>query len=929
MKSLLHWSLISSAVAFPLSLSFSTFAAVVEINLGSDNSFSGPGTYTPPAATSNADGTVYTFIGDVSIASAGSPTALTTACFKESTGNLIFQGNGYQFLLQTIDAGANCAIINEAANKLLSLSGFSYLSVIQATHATTGTGAVKSSGALSLKSNHSCYFSQNFSTTNGGALQGTSIDLSLTPNLTFQKNSATQKGGALYSTGAITINNTFNSIQFTENTAGNNGGAIYTEASSFISNNHAISFVNNTTTAASATGGAIYCVGTAAPKPTLTLSGNNELSFIGNSAITRGGAIYTDNLVLSSGGPTLFKNNSVKDTTPVGGAIAIADSGSLSLSADSGDITFEGNTIIKGTTPNFTTTRNAINIGNTNAKIVQLRASQGNTIYFYDPITTSLTTALTDVLNVNGPNVTGNPPYQGTIVFSGEKLTETEAAVADNLKSTIQQPIILAGGQLSLKSGVTLAAKSFTQSPGSILLMDADTTLETTEAITVNNLVLNVGFLKETKKATLKTTTASQAITLSGAISLTDPSNTVYEDISWNNPQIFSCLTLTAAATTDIHITDLAPNPVEKNPIHWGYQGNWTLSWQEDTANKSKSATLTWTKTGYNPNPERRGTLVPNTLWGSFVDVRAIQQLIATKVRQINETRGIWCEGISNFFHKDKTKINKGFRHISAGYVVGATTTLASDDLITAAFCQLFGKDRDHFINKNRAHAYAGSIHLQHLATFSSPHGFLLRYLPGSEGKQPVLFDAQVSYIYTKNNMKTHYTQSPKGESSWYNDGCALELTSSLPQTSLQRQGLFHGYSPFIKLEVSYIHQDSFQERNTTLLRSFDSADLVNISIPIGITFERFSRNERTSYEATFIYVPDVYRKNPECTSALIINNTSWKTTGTNLSRQAAIGRAGIFYAFTPNLEIISNLSMELRGSSRSYNVDLGGSFSF
>ncbi|SPN73582.1 Polymorphic membrane protein F,chlamydial polymorphic outer membrane protein repeat,Autotransporter beta-domain [Chlamydia serpentis] len=929
MKSSLHWFLISSSLAFPLVVSCSTFAAAVEINLGPENSFSGTGTYTPPASTSNADGTVYNFTGNVSIMGAGSPTALTTSCFKENTGNLSFQGNGYQFLIKNMDAGANNAVNNTAAGKTLSLSGFSYLAFIQATNSTLGKGAIKSTGPLSLQSNHSCYFSNNLSDDNGGSLQGSSINLSLNPSLTFQNNTAKGKGGALYSTGALTINNTFNSIQFAQNTAATNGGAIYTEASSFISNNHAVIFAKNSVTGASATGGAIYCSNTATPKPTLTLTDNGNLSFIENSAISSGGAIYTDNLILSSGGPTLFKNNSATATSPLGGAIAIADSGSLSLSADQGDITFEGNTTVKGSSPNQTVTRNAINIGNTNAKIVQLRASQGNAIYFYDPITTSLTAALSEVLNINGPDLIGNPAYQGTIVFSGEKLSDTEAAVPDNLKSTIQQPLNLTGGQLALKAGVTLTAKSFSQASGSTLLMDAGTTLETAEAITVNNLVLNVDSLKETKKATLKTTTASQAITLSGAISLVDSSGDVYEDISWNSPQNFSCLTLTGNTLADVNTTGLASDPIEKNPSHWGYQGNWTLSWQDDAVNQSKVGTLTWTKTGYNPNPERRGTLLPNTLWGSFVDVRSLQNLITIKVRRSYETRGIWCEGISNFLHKDSTKIKKGFRHISAGYVIGATTNLLSDNLITAAFCQLFAKDRDYFINKNRAHAYIGSIHLQHLATLSSPHWFLFRYLPGSEDKQPVLCDGQITYIYTKNNMKTHYTQSPTGQMSWYNDGCALELSASLPHTLMSQKGLFHAYSPFIKLEAAYIHQDSCQERDATFARSFDSSNLINISIPIGITFERLSRNERASYEATFIYVPDIYRNNPDCTTALIINNTSWKTTATNLSRQAAIGRAGILYTFSPYLEVTSNLSMEFRGSSRNYNVDVGGNFSF
>ncbi|EPJ23902.1 polymorphic outer membrane protein, partial [Chlamydia psittaci 03DC29] len=107
-----------------------------------------------------------------------------------------------------------------------------------------------------------------------------------------------------------------------------------------------------------------------------TFEGNSGLTFSGNSSSKNGGAIYAKNLKIVSGGPTLFTDNTAQEA---GGAIAIADGGTLSLTAESGDIIFKGN---KGKDD----APNAINIGST-AKITDLRASQGSSIIFYDPIT--------------------------------------------------------------------------------------------------------------------------------------------------------------------------------------------------------------------------------------------------------------------------------------------------------------------------------------------------------------------------------------------------------------------------------------------------------------------------------------------------------------------------------------------------------------
>ncbi|EPP30627.1 polymorphic outer membrane protein, partial [Chlamydia psittaci 84-8471/1] len=79
-----------------------------------------------------------------------------------------------------------------------------------------------------------------------------------------------------------------------------------------------------------------------------------------NTSSSKGGAIYTDKLILTSGGPTLFINNKVTHAAPKGGAIGIGSNGECSLTAEHGDITFENNLI--ATQNNATIKRNAINI---------------------------------------------------------------------------------------------------------------------------------------------------------------------------------------------------------------------------------------------------------------------------------------------------------------------------------------------------------------------------------------------------------------------------------------------------------------------------------------------------------------------------------------------------------------------------------------
>ncbi|WP_262405945.1 chemotaxis protein [Chlamydia abortus] len=266
-------------------------------------------------------------------------------------------------------------------------------------------------------------------------------------------------------------------------------GAIKSGGNNTIKDNSSLVFHKNCSTTE---GGAIQCKSTDSAAE-LKLENNKNLVFSENSSTSSGGAIYADKLTIVSGGPTLFSNNSVSHASgPKGGAISIKDSGGeCSLTANLGDIIFDGNKTIK--TGDSTVTRNSIDLGS-GGKFTKLNAKEGFGIFFYDPISNTGGSTEIELNKAEEGPIT----YTGKIVFSGEKLSDEEKKVAGNLQSYFKQPLKIGSGSLVLKDGVTLEAKKVTQTAGSVV-MDLGTTLQTPssdgDTITLTNLDINIASL--------------------------------------------------------------------------------------------------------------------------------------------------------------------------------------------------------------------------------------------------------------------------------------------------------------------------------------------------------------------------------------------------------------------------------------------------
>lgn len=888
MKCSLPWQLFSSAIFF----SISSFSLLAETPLGAMDNYNGHIATEDfePKKTNNANGTTYFCIGDLSIVQAGGEgNVLPSACFQEEAGNLTFHGNGFSMSFGAIDVNPTfpSAINVSGTNKALTIQGFSHLSF---SSATKGKGAINSTGTFLLTNNDVVNFSYNTSTVTGGAA---------------------------FSTGNCTI-----------------------------SNNGIVCFSNNKASGNNSDGAAIWCAAT--NQTTLSIQGNSEVSFINNSTTGSGGAIYAKKLSLttSKGKGMLFANNSVVNnaTTKSGGAIAIAESGSLNLTADGSDIVFDGNKVIRS----GQATRNAIHM-DSNAKYIALRATKDNAIFFYDPVTGTAT--VNSILNLNHPDTNSPQKYTGAIVFSGEKLSKNEANNADNLKSMFKQQLTLSAGTLVLKDGVTLQARTFTQTAGSQVILNAGTTLETYEhQINLNGLAVNLASydLREDNTAKLKTTnTNAKSITISNPIVLLDENGMFYENHNLIEPQSLKLLHLSTAQNKTVIYLQKLPTSPNVAP-HYGHQGTWKLSFSTASSSggrRSQEIIAAWEKTGYIPHPERRGNLVPNSLWGVYVDIHSIQEVMKRSTATLNERGGIWASAIGNFFHRDNVTdssgIQQGFRHLSRGYVVGIRSPTIANTILNLAFCNLFGRDKDRIITKNHITSYAGSLNFQHEGkmdyfTYLFPERFLKGLVPkklpiaaslNSLGSRDFSLHALVTYCHNNNDMKTTYTKLtlPEVPAAWRNHGVGMEMGGKVV-FPVQRSPFATSCSPFVKVQLTYAYQENFKESGNEA-RSFESSELYNFGIPVGMQLE--NTRGRSSFSLSLAYVPDVIRHDPKCLTTLIMTGDSWKIFGAHLARHALLVRLRNHYILTRSLEMFCQGNFEFRGSSKNYNVNLGSTLHF
>lgn len=860
---------------------------------------------------------------------------------------------------------------------------------------SSGDGAGMCCSHLTLASTEkTCTFEYNRAMGNGGAIaigSGLTVIGNKAP-VVFSLNCA-ELGGAIYAredipfeavaaatgggggTGAAAGGQAnvigFSDVLFSQNASllfsGNNaksGGAIYVYGNATFDSINSVVFKNNAASPeldSKGLGGAIYSTENTANNTQNGAQGNNADTYSGVSFSNIGSLVFEKNFAADCGGAISAKKLSITNCGPVlfagnvaykkGGAICIQDGGSLTLSADYGDIIFSGN-FVKSSEGNPQPPKgNAISLGK-NATI-SLSAAEGRRIVFLDPIvgTNPENTVAaagggtggddSNILKMNQLNERSRGlSYTGDVVFaSGE--------------SSIYQDIELTSGRLILENGAKLSVSSFKQEGNGVLLMQAGTTLEgglgqqapTTPpnptpptGITLSEIHLDLASVLEkavesSTDAPLVNVTSSVSPVSLQRVVLEDEGTNVYENTAFfgepsSSTAEVKLLKLEVKGTNTVQVPAVVNGPATNSvsfqvPVKgFGYQGIWTLTWADTNGNggtgagTSKILTAQWAGSGYLPGPERVASLVPDSLWGAILEVRSLSRLISNSYEGAGYCRGLWVSGTSNFFYRDRGVLGHGYRHISGGYTIGANTRSLSDTTIGVAFSELFGRSKDYVVSKAKSHSLVGSIYAS-----------ARRNLKGSSS---VAADCDMKVCYSRSNhhLKTHYSFAAREDGSWDSNCFLAEVGCGLPVSTGSSCFCFREWKPFTGAQFVYADHEDFVEDGPQA-RDFSHGRLINLSVPMGMRFTKKSHTRPSSFNASVVYVCDAYRSNKKTRTELLANHARWKTEASHLERHAVFLESSAHSSINRNWEMFGSGNFEWRLTSRSYNVNMGSKFRF
>ncbi|SYX08766.1 Polymorphic membrane protein F,chlamydial polymorphic outer membrane protein repeat,Autotransporter beta-domain [Chlamydia poikilotherma] len=845
------------------------YSAVLKTLTSADN-FDGINNAAFSIKTSDTEeGTTYILSDDILIQNVAITKPANTSCFKNTKGDLLFNGNNRSLTFNKITTTTEGKMILNSADTFFTMSCFSKLKFLEPTSSKKGKSVISSKGSLMFRSNDEILFTGCYSSDKGGA---------------------------------------------------------------------------------------ICCIPNPGSKTTSSLSfyGNRKITFSNNVSVNGGGAIYAKQMYLTAMGPTNFMNNTAAgdvNSRPGGGAIAIAPNGELSLFAEEGDITFTGNTTIRGSHLE----KNAIHLEN-DAFISYIGAREGRHVKFYDAITSTSPSDIPLLIN----QITDGNIYKGTVLFSSGECVGSCSSLASINMSRISQDMILAGGTLNLSSGAILSIFNFIQRPNTTFILDQSTMLRVKQNAEFLNITVPVKLnhldpqpqnskikfrsLSYREPGQISLLSRDKKLSFSGSINIDIQDEDFYENIELANSTRIPLVKIESAELDDTRIK-IDHLHVPTDP--YGYQGSWKLEWLEKAprpintrsrTNAEKIAHLVWTPKHYRPRliDSQGNSLVPNSLWNAFVDIRGIHNLMDTISDGSLYRNGLWISEVSNYFHKDHHKDNRGFRHASGGYALGLSQQTPSKDILSIGFFQMFGVSKDASLAKNRENILAGSLYLQHSTSIKPILNWSLgnlfirpEFLSKISSDLPLILNVQATYSHSKNKLTITRKSSEITHGYWNTHCVGAELGSSLSFDFHEEHNIFHQILPFMNLQGVYAYQRKFKEEGEKK-HEITSSKLGNVSLPIGVRLEGHNSRWPIFYSTSLAFIADLFRQNPCSTiTSTYAPFATWKTSGTNLSRQALAAQLSMHCAILDNITLFSKCCAEIRKSSQYYSGDIGSQFLF
>ncbi|AFS25672.1 autotransporter beta-domain protein [Chlamydia psittaci WC] len=729
--------------------------------------------------------------------------------------------------------------------------------------------------------------------------------------ISFSQNFAACGGGAIYD-GTVTFKNNSGPISLSGNTAANGlltktpnppkvigagcGGAICvpTKSVSFVGNTGGCNICCNL---AQKDGGAIYAT-------TCTFSNNSPTHITKNSAKENGGAICAKVLTINAQGPMVFFNNRAQK----GGAIYIdpavgntsdPSESTLSLTAKSGDMVFIGNML-----DGFPGVRNAIHVEG-NSKITALNASGLSNLIFHDPITNlGTTTAARDGEQLNTITV-NSPGYSGSVKFTSETLTISEKLNPANTTSSLFGKVVIQDGQLIVTNNANLNVLGLTTETGKLTLGSGASIglLSTTgdnpaaESFTISKLGCDVqSYLNPNFSPASVTTSNSKTITLSGSLDLVSENDAELYD----NPLLQGALSFPFATFTSNN-TDPTTSSFNSGPLtvpqHYGYQGVWSSSWTTPllaptpnggipSGTNNRTLYVVWRpepthRAPYILDPERRGELVSNTLWTSFLATQVFSEALEETFLSQHEGVLVSAKAIGNYILHPIHNGHEGFKGRYGGYQASIGINYPDEASIGLAFGQLYGQ------LKSKPYDTHSTEQISLFAFFGK--------FPVATENTATSISWEAAYGYTVNHMKTNYLnpitqKTRKSKGRWHNNTYYASVSVEHPFltwcTLTRKVARDFDFSGFISAEFMGGWQNAFAEQGY-LPRSFSRGRGHNITLPIGFTSEWHTPFKKAPSKLTLklAYKPDIYRVNPHNVVTILANNESIPISGAHIAR--------------------------------------------
>lgn len=799
----------------------------------------------------------------------------------------------------------------------------------------------------------------------GGAIVSNNVEFSqIKGNILFDDNHANgDAGGAIAAfnggAGEVSFSYVTGNVTFNRNEAHvYQGGAIGTNKTVSFSNIDGGVILSGNK--AKGDGGAISAFNNSVDISTSFTSIKEGINIIDNESQRNGGAIITNNLYISDiTGDTLFSNNK---TAQAGGAVFVKDhieiyntgnvsflnnhagveGGALFLDANSdsiivatgGDILFSGNTLSE----NNLNVANAISTGN-NARLCLL-AESGQKITFRDPITMAMNTQL----HMNGTDLTPQEG-EGTIIFSGKNAEENILSRgADESESAYKERQSksrtytaewghLYKGTLEIEESAVLKTNTLKLYNDAVLKIGRDSGIQTghlaksdASSLSMTNgssliieqgdldlsqgLSLDVsGYLSE-QNSPATITVETGTLTLGGQLALTDSSGTAYQNSSlFAQDQTFTLLTDTNGSRGETDFASLADLTE-----HDGYQGDWSIAWQDNNLIASWTATKK-----YNASAEQKATTGINSLWSTASNLQTLSTAgLAqnTKQRLTSPLRSnYWISGLGDFSTQRTSGDINGYDYQGGGYAVGGDHKINNSTLVGLAFGQLVGKNQSRsFHSSIDQTSLMGMIYGTKRMELNNTHALRL-HLSGLYGS-------------TSNKMTTNYRDGSTSHGKWDNQAYGIN-GRLLWDIDLSNQWTL---SPFIGLEYLSVEQDNFSETGA-MARHIRGGRLNNLTLPVGISLENTAvlpNGMKWDNSVSLAYRADIYRENPEANVTLASDQgVKWSAAGCNSARNAVEATAFSRLHLNETWSLYAGYSIEGRDNAVDQSANIGVSLAF